>query len=879
MNNASQINSLKLTPMLQQYLGIKKEYQDCLLFFRMGDFYELFFEDAEVAAKELQIALTSRNPNAETKIPMCGVPYHAVQEYLKKLLAKGYKVAICDQVEDPKTAKTIVKREVTKILTPGTIIEDLNLDAKRYNFLAAIYWNASQKKGGLVWADFSVGAWSGLYTDNFQEISQWLYKLEPTEILVPATLDLPNTLEQSFKGKWRKLNETTFFSLNNGVHLLKQVEKVSSLKTIDLEDKEELVRACGSILTYYVQTQKTELFHFQPFQLLNTSQYLLIDDVSERNLELFTLLNGQKGPGTLIYVLDQTKTPMGGRLLRERLSKPWKKLKTILSHQQCVRFFKERGELRSNLRILLDKVYDLERLGTRIFLAKVTPKDLVSLRNTLLVLPAIAELFRKQDCPTLLKHLLSTWDNLQDVAQLLNKAILDNPSPLITEGNIFKSGFDPALDQLIELTEHGTNKLEQLLKTEQEKNNLPKLKLGYNKVFGYYFEISKIHQDKVPAYFERKQTLVNSERFVTQELKTLEEKIVNATEQRKLKEYELFQKLREDLAKSKDKFLQMAKKIAVLDYWQALAEVAHKWDWSAPILTTGTDLQVKQGRHPSLEQVIGKANYIATDVCFPANTSQLIITGPNMAGKSTILRQTALILILAQMGSFVPAREAKLGIVDKIFSRVGASDNIAQGQSTFMVEMTETARILRLASKKSFVILDEIGRGTSTFDGLSIAWAVAEELSRREVRTLFATHYHELTQLSQIHSNIANFHVAIEEWKGEIIFLRKLIPGPTDKSYGLEVAKLAGLPPNVLKRAQEILKSLEKKEQEIKQKMNQKSLFSLVQKDKKNTSALSYSAQEYPLIKELRQLDLNNLTPLAALSLLDKWKKQIRKTS
>ncbi|MDQ7032644.1 MAG: DNA mismatch repair protein MutS [Desulfonauticus sp.] len=866
-------SNIKLTPMLEQYLGIKKEYQDCLLFFRMGDFYELFFQDAEIAARELQIALTSRNPKADLKVPMCGVPHHAVSEYLKKLLKKGYKIALCDQIEDPKQAKKIVKRAVTRVFTPGTIVEDLNLESKDNNYLVSLFWDRKQSKGAIAWADFSTGSWSGLQTNTLEEIWQWLIKLDPTEILIPDTFELPDSIVILFKNKIRKLSTLTYYSLHKAKNLICQTEQVNSLSVLDLEDKPELIKACGSILYYHLQTQKDASFHLHSFQVLTPTSYLILDEITEKNLELFTLLNGQKGSGTLIHVLDNTLTPMGGRLLKTRLSRPWKNLKTIRLHQEVVNFFFQNDELRTNLRTLLDKIYDLERLAIRIFLGRTNPKDFVALRQTLKILPNIQTTLNTQkELPALLKKLSQNLDPLEDIQQLLHKAILDNPSPLTTEGNIFKQGFDQELDELIELTEHSEQKLKELLQQERTKHDLPQLKLGYNKVFGYYLELSKVHKDKIPDYFERKQTLVNTERYITPQLKELEDKILAASEKRKLKEYELFVSLRQILAKEKERFLKMAQNIADLDYWQSLAETARKWSWTKPEIEDSQILYIKQGRHPSIEQVIGKNNYIPNDVYFPPNTHLLLITGPNMAGKSTVLRQTAIICILAQMGSFVPAQEAKIGLVDRIFSRVGASDNLAQGQSTFMVEMTETARILRLATKKSLVILDEIGRGTSTFDGMSLAWAVAEELSKKQIRTLFATHYHELTQLESEYSNIKNFNIAVQEWKGDIIFLRKLVPGPADKSYGIEVAKLAGIPKPVIARAKEILSALEKKEAEIQKRIIQKNLLSFIQ-------PLNSEHQKTPppdncILQELSKLDINSITPLEALNILHKWKKK-----
>ncbi|KUJ95889.1 MAG: DNA mismatch repair protein MutS [Desulfonauticus sp. 38_4375] len=855
--------------MLEQYLGIKENYQDCLLFFRMGDFYELFFEDAEIAAKELQIALTSRSPNAELKVPMCGVPHHAVNEYLKQLLEKGYKVAICDQIEDPKEAKGIVRREVTRVLTPGTIVEDLNLEAKNNNFLSSIYWDENKKEGSLVWADFSTGFWTGMEVKKIEELWQWLIKIDPKEILFPDTLTIPTEIKNIFPDKIRVVNSITFFSLQNSINLILKAQNIPDLSLIDLSGRNSVIRSCGAILQYYLQTQKKSTFHLDTFTLFRSNNYLILDEVTEKNLELFKLLDGKKGPGTLIYVLDNTLTSMGGRLLKEILSKPFKDKQVVLKQQESVKFLFDQDELRQNLRNLLAKVYDLERLSVRIFLGKANPKDLVALRESLKILPYIQDqLSLINPKPKLLENIYTSWDNLKEVQEKLEKAILDNPSPLITEGNIFKTGYDQELDSLIDLTEHAEQKLKDLLEKEQTNYNLPKLKLGYNKVFGYYFELSKAYKGDIPAHFERKQTLVNSERFITPELKELEISILNASEKRKLKEYELFQTLREELSLEKERFKTIAKNVAWLDYWQSLAETARKWEWTQPEISEDMELSIIQGRHPSIEGVIGKNNYIPTDVHLDKSTQVLIITGPNMAGKSTVLRKTALICILAQIGSFVPAKKAKIGLVDRIFSRVGASDNLAQGQSTFMVEMTETARILRQATKRSLIILDEIGRGTSTFDGLALAWAVAEELCKKYggIRTLFATHYHELTKLEKEYANLKNFNIAVKEWKGEIIFLRKLLPGPADKSYGIEVAKLAGIPLNVVQRAKEILNNLEKKEEEIKRRVTQKTLFA--------TSLPSTPKEPHPIVQELEKIDLNRLTPLEAMNILYKLQKK-----
>jgi len=902
-------SSLKLTPMLEQYLRIKEENPGALLFFRMGDFYELFFEDAEIAARELQIALTSRNPNAETQIPMAGVPHHAAEEYLRQLLDKGYKVAICEQVEDPKKAKRLVKRAVTRILTPGTVVEEANLTAKDNNYLAALVWDSQKQEGAVSWADFSTGEWTGLVLKKEEQIWQWVVKIDPREILLPQGYKLPASCSE-FKARVNELPPASYFDLKSGAELIKKSQKVATLEVLDLADKPALIRVCGAILMYLLQTQKKDAetqnfadLHLCPFKPLNLSKYLFLDEVTERNLELFKRLDGQKGPGTLWYALDNTLTPMGGRFLKQRLAQPWKSIPTILKNQEVVEFLYTQDRLRDELRSYLDKIFDLERLSTRIFLNRCNPKDFVALRQSLSILPEIKKLFSQthedaanseaaastDSLPKNLNKILASWDDLNDVYELLKKSLKDNPAHLITEGGLFREGYDPELDQLIDLTEHGEARLKELLQQEQEQNNLPKLKLGYNKVFGYYFELSKAFKGQIPAHFERRQTLAASERFVTPELKQLEERLFSAAEKRKAREYNLFLELREKVAAQRQRFLHMADMLARLDFWQGLAQAARKWEWTKPDLSEELVLQIKAGRHPAIEAVQGRANYIPNDLYMDEQSKILLITGPNMAGKSTVLRQTAIICILAQIGSFVPAEKALIGVCDRIFSRVGASDNLAQGQSTFMVEMTETARILRQVSKRSLVILDEIGRGTSTFDGLSLAWAVVEELAQKYggVRTLFATHYHELTSLEEKLSGVKNLNIAVKEWKGDIVFLRRLVPGPADRSYGIEVAKLAGVPQNVVARAKEILTDLEKKNTKLKVTVqSQKQSLPLrvpkvsgarqVLPGLDTESSPSAPCKSHPLLEELETLNLDNLTPVMALNILYEWKKRMK---
>jgi len=873
----------KLTPMFEQYMQVKEEHPDALLFFRMGDFFELFFEDAEIAARELSITLTCRNPNSVSKVPMCGVPHHSAETYLAQLLEKGYKIAVCDQIEDPRQAKGLVKRAVTRVLTPGTVVEDITLTAKSHNYLAALFWDADKSQGGLAWVDFSTGEWSGLHSKREPDLWQWAVKIAPRELLLPAGRKVPQQ-QSDLSPQVTPLHQQSAFDFAAASQAILAAQGATDLATLDLADKPELVRALGALLTYLRQTQKTDTPPMGEFKPLDLSRHLILDEVTERNLEIFRRLDGKTGPGTLWHVLDRTLTSMGGRLLESRLRQPWRELGPIERNQAAVAWFFDHDGLRHSLRKVLEQMQDLERLATRISLGRATPRDLVAVRESLRVLPELrsqlADSTTTQDAvPAELSALLKSWDDLSDLTDLLARALADSPPIVITDGGMFRTGYDPALDELIQLTEHGEARIQEMLERERDASGLPKLKLGYTKVFGYYMEISKAYQNQVPEHFLRRQTLVNCERYITQELKDLEERLLTAADERKSMEYRLFGELREQVAAMRTRLMFMAAAIAGLDYWMGLAEAARLNDWTRPVLHEGIEMEISQARHPVVEAASGTSNYIPNDLRIDQARRILLITGPNMAGKSTVLRQAALLCILAQMGSFVPAREARLGIVDRVFSRVGASDNLARGQSTFMVEMMETARILRQASSRSLVILDEIGRGTSTFDGLALAWAVVEELSRRGrggIRTLFATHYHELTSLEGIIPGLRNMNIAVREWKGDIVFLRKLVPGPADKSYGIEVARLAGVPQPVVQRAREVLASLEEKSQSAGDggstviSARQTLLPGFTQPEQPVAPAV-----EHPVLTELKRLNVEGMTPLAALTLLHEWKKTL----
>jgi DNA mismatch repair protein MutS len=874
--------------MFEQYLQIKEEHPDALLFYRMGDFFELFFEDAEIAARELQIALTCRNPNSDVKVPMCGVPHHAVEAYLSQLLDKGYKVALCNQIEDPKEAKGLVKRAVTRIYTPGTVVEDSTLKAKTNNYLAALSYDHDKNYGGLAWVDFSTGQFTGISSRNEAELWQWIMKISPKEIILQREYKVPSGYSD-LDARITYAPSAGYFNIKSAEQSLFECQNVADLHALDLHNKPELTKACGAVLAYLRQTQMCEMKHLREFSPVNIARHLILDDVTERNLEIFKRLDGRSGKGTLINAIDRTLTPMGGRMLAARLREPWREFTTIENSQKAVSFFYENDSLRGTLREKLNSIYDLERLSTRVVLGRATPKDFISLRQSLGELPGIGDILasvvpEKNSAEDAvfsdnLREIILKWDSMADIAAVLESALVNSPPPLITEGGLFRSGYDDKLDELIQLTEHGEAKLDDLLGSEKEKNDLPKLKIGYNKVFGYYFEISKAYKGQVPDYFERRQTLVNSERYITPELKELEEKLVSASDERKRLEYNLFQQLRERIAAERSRFMFMADAVAALDFWQGLAEAARTNSWVRPEIHSGMEIEIDEGRHPVVEAVQGSANYIPNSITIDEKRRILLITGPNMAGKSTVLRQVAIMAIMAQIGSFVPASRAVIGLVDRVFSRVGASDNLAQGQSTFMVEMMETARILRQATKRSLVILDEIGRGTSTFDGLALAWAVVEELSKRAkggIRTLFATHYHELTSLEGVIEGLRNFNIAVREWKGDILFLRRLVPGPADKSYGIEVARLAGVPRPVVIRAREILAELEKKSQNqesagSKQSVVQNILPGLINKEHN----VPVNNVEPPFVQELRDLDVNGLSPIEALTVINRWKKSL----
>ncbi len=863
-------NDTSLTPMMEQYFRIKELHRDALLFFRLGDFYEMFYEDAKVAAPILDIVLTSRQ-----KIPMCGVPYHAVNSYLPKLLRQGFKVAICEQVEDPKAAKGVVRREVIKVLTPGTAVEIELDEAKESAYIASL---ALEDGGwGMALVDLAAGEVRTLEGDwtEAKLLADELFKAGPKEILYPeGAEDALRRVLPSDGSSVAALSpaEGWLFDPPQAARVVLEHFGARSLAGFGLEDKARAVAAAGALIAYVKKVRQDSLALVHRLSYLNAASHLVLDATTVRNLELVRNLRDGKLKGTLLDVIDFTVTAPGGRLLRSWLLRPLRDAAGIAARQDAVAESLGATIARREIRETLKSVHDLERLVGKIALAAAHPRDLVALKASLAPLPAIEREVRAFSS-RLFVDMAGRWDNAADVAGLIDQAILDEPAFLLTEGGIVKDGWNAELDDLRSVSRSGKGFIAQLESRERERTGIGSLKVRYNKVFGYYIEVTKPHLDRVPADYMRKQTLVNSERFLTPELKDYEEKVLHAEERIGLLENRLFFEVREAVARETLRLQRIAADIAALDVLLALAECAARRGYVRPAVDEGDAIRIEAGRHAVIETSQAEP-FIPNDLELDAAANQiLIITGPNMGGKSTFLRQAALIVLLAQMGAFVPAKSATIGLVDRIFTRIGAMDFLSVGQSTFMVEMLETASILHNATARSLILLDEVGRGTSTFDGLSIAWAVAERLHEREdvrPKTLFATHYHELTELALTLPRIKNFHVSVREWKDEVVFLRKIVAGPSDRSYGIHVAKLAGIPRDVIDRAREILFNLEKQE------LDEAGLPRLARHARpsgdRNQMMLFAEDREFALLRELRDeiegLDLASLTPLEALNIL-----------
>lgn len=863
-------NSEQLTPLLRQYQNIKRAHQDAILFFRMGDFYEMFYEDAVVASKILDIALTTRDKRTEDPVPMCGIPYHAVNSYLPKLIREGHKVAICEQVEDPALAKGIVRREVIRVITPGTVLDGNLLDSRENNFIASLYPDG--KVTGFAFVDVSTGDfYIGEIASRWgeAEIADEIARIEPKEILVPQGLE-----------NHRLIKRTGGRPLYINPRPVEMFEYERASRILHDHLKGEVtgpsVNAAGALLFYLSETQKRALTNINSIKVYRRAHYMALDETAQRTLELVRSSQTGQKKGSLFHLLDRTMTPMGGRLLKHWILHPLMDLEEISSRLDAVEELKNHYTLRATLRDLLGRVQDMERIISRITLNVSNARDLVSLSQSLAILPEIKKILSECAVPLIgdNRERIDTVDPLRD---LISRAIVDSPPLSITEGGIIKDGYNKELDGLREISREGKGWIARLEAKEKERSGIDSLKIRYNKVFGFYIEVTKANLKNVPLDYVRKQTLVNAERFITPELKDYENRVLGAEERIKGLEYQLFEEIREKAAGEVERVQRGAKAVALIDVLSTLAEVAHVYHYVRPAVDDGLSLSIKDGRHPVIEQMDLGERFVPNDIEMDCEGNRLmILTGPNMAGKSTYMRQVALIVLMAQMGGFVPAREASIGIVDRIFTRIGASDNLAEGRSTFMVEMEETANILRNATSRSLILLDEIGRGTSTFDGISIAWAAAEYIQRHiKAKTLFATHYHELTELALTNEGIFNAHIAVREWNDEVIFLRKVMPGMADKSYGIQVARLAGLPPEVIARAKEVLANLETEELDD---SGMPKLAHTIGEEKQATSQIDLFGrgdESHPVLEEIRNIDLMNITPIQALSKLDELKKKL----
>jgi DNA mismatch repair protein MutS len=855
--------------MLKQYMAIKKEYPDAILFFRLGDFYEMFYEDAKVASKVLGIALTSRNKSDKNPVPLCGVPHHSSEPYLAKLLKSGHKVAVCEQVEDPKSAKGVVRRKVVRVLTPGVILDSENLDSKSNNYLASVY--AEDESYGLAYTDISTGLFRTTVLGSLEELVDEVSQVEPREIL----LEEGHGANGAFRSRLNLAADPLITELDSWVwdkdrarDLLLEQLSARTLEPFGLEDQPESIAACGALLQYLKDTQIDDMPPLSEPVFYRKSGFLLMDDSSKRNLELLKSTTGDSA-GSLISVLDDTVTAMGGRLLKHWINYPLLDVKKIEERLDAVEELTNRASLRRELGSLLKEISDIERLIGRISTSSGRPRDLGALRDSSLYISKIKEALSDTNSEAL-KRIALELDDLSGLREMLEEALVDEPPVSSKDGGIIREGVSGELDELKSMRRDGKKWIAELEAGERKTTGINSLKVGYNRVFGYYIEVSKTNLASVPESYIRKQTLANAERYITEGLKEYEEKILGAEERMLELERDLFEELRMKVAKEAERVRKTSSMIAELDVLCSLSEAGEKYSYARPEINESGVIELKDSRHPVIERMELEERFVPNDIKLDPKENQfLIITGPNMAGKSTLIRQVALTVIMAQIGSFVPSSRATVGITDKIFTRVGASDNLAKGQSTFMVEMVETAYILRQATKRSLVILDEIGRGTSTFDGMSIAWAVAEYLHDRGSKTLFATHYHELAQLAMSKTRAKNYNIYVKDNGEKIVFLRKLIPGAASHSYGIQVAKLAGVPEAVIKNAQKVLSNLEKSQAGLRTSITggQISLF--------NDTAEEKEKDEHPAIQELRALDTNSMTPLDALNKLSEIKKSL----
>ncbi len=867
-----------LTPMMQKYRETKEENKDCILFYRLGDFYEMFFEDAIVASKELEIALTGKSCGLEERAPMCGIPYHAVDGYLNKLVSKGYKVAICEQVEDPKLAKGLVKREVVRIVTPGTNLNVQALEDSKNNYLMCIVYMPN--KIGISIADVTTGDYYLTEVDDCKKLLDEIYKYMPIEIIGNDALMVSGLNVEDLKERMHisvSSLDSWYFDDDSCKRSIMKHFKVSDLSGLGIGEFSAGVIAAGALLQYLIETQKIGLDHFTHLYPYVTSMYMLLDSSTRRNLELTETLREKQKRGSLLWVLDKTKTAMGARTLRSYLEQPLVDRTVITERLDVIEALSAEPVGRDEIREYLNAIYDLERLLSKVSYKSANPRDMIAFRNSLKMLPPIKTVldgFQKK----LLNKINEDIDPLEDIYELIRLSILEEPPIAIREGGIIKEGFHADIDTLRRAKTEGKNWLAELENKDRERTGIKGLKIKYNKVFGYYFEVTNSYKNMVPDDYIRKQTLANAERYTTPKLKELEDTILNAEDKLYTLEYDIFCDIRDTVAAELERIQKTAKAIAKLDVFASLSLVAERNQYVRPSLNEKGIVHIKGGRHPVVEKMIDHDMFIDNDTYLDNDSHCVsVITGPNMAGKSTYMRQSALIVLMAQIGCFVPAKSADIGIVDRIFTRVGASDDLASGQSTFMVEMNEVANILRNATSNSLLILDEIGRGTSTFDGLSIAWAVIEHISNRKLlgaKTLFATHYHELTELEDKMNNVNNYCIAVKEKGDDIVFLRKIIKGGADKSYGIQVAKLAGVPDFVIDRAKEIVEQLSDNDItrrvqaiEINHKTDKKKVAKLDQVDLEQISLFD-TVKDEDVVKELKEIDISNLTPIDALNTL-----------
>jgi len=877
----------ELTPMMQQYMQTKKEYPDCILFYRLGDFYEMFFDDALIASKELEITLTGKNCGLEERAPMCGVPYHSVDGYLNRLVSKGYKVAICEQTEDPSTAKGLVKREVVRIVTPGTNLDTQSLDETRNNYIMSVVYIAD--RFGMSIADITTGDYFVTEIGDSEKLFDEIFKFMPSELICNEAFYMSGMDLDLLKEKLGisiYALDSWYFDDAICTQTLKDHFHVSAMEGLGLSDFDSGIIAAGALLKYLLETQKRDLSHMTRLSVYTTGKYMLLDSSTRRNLELCETLREKQKRGSLLWVLDKTKTAMGARALRKFIEQPLIDRTEINRRLDAVDELKNEAISREELREYLSPVYDLERLVCKITYQSANPRDLIAFETSLAMMPHVKCILQDMKSP-LLKELYENLDPLEDLCTLVKKAIKEDPPIAMKEGGIIKDGYNEEVDRLRSAKSDGKEWLAKLESDEREKTGIKNLRVRYNKVFGYYLEVTNSYKDLVPDYYTRKQTLANAERYIIPELKELEDTILGAEDRLYALEYQIFSDVRDQIAKDVLRIQTAARIIAKLDAFASLALVAERNHYVRPDINEKGVIDIKDGRHPVVEKMIPNDMFICNDTYLNDKKNRIsIITGPNMAGKSTYMRQTALIVLMAQIGSFVPAASANIGIVDRIFTRVGASDDLASGQSTFMVEMTEVANILRNATSKSLLILDEIGRGTSTFDGLSIAWAVIEHISNSKLlgaKTLFATHYHELTELEGKIDNVNNYCIAVKEKGDDILFLRKIVKGGADKSYGIQVAHLAGVPESVTNRAKEIVEELVHADittriKDISVQGQSQTKVKTKHYDEVDLAQMSLfdTVQDNDVLEELKNLDVSNLTPIDALNTLYQLQNKLK---